>query len=83
MSGVIEQSVDRVQTIIVELLANDEVDLDENLIDSGLLDSFGLIELLSAIEEEFEIQLPLEDLDLNVLRSVRSIASWVDSLRAQ
>lgn len=41
-----------------------------------------LIELLYAIEEEFTVELPLEDLDVELLRSVRGIASYVKKLQA-
>ena len=82
MTSVTEDSVSRVQALTAELLAVDSADLDEDLIDSGLLDSFALIELLAAIEEEFAVQLPFEDLDLDVLRSIRSIASYVDRLHS-
>ena len=82
MSGVIEDSVKRVEALVMDLLALDSVDLDKDLIDSGLLDSFALIELLSAIEEDFEVQLPLEELDLEILRSVRSISSYLDGVAA-
>ena len=83
MSGTTDDSVHRVETLVMELLASDSVDRDEALIESGLLDSFALIELLSAIEDEFAIQLPMEDLDLDLLRSVRSIASYVKNLQTE
>jgi acyl carrier protein len=41
-----------------------------------------LIELLYAIEEEFTVEPPLEDLDVELLRSVRGIASYVKKLQA-
>ena len=40
-----------------------------------------LVELLHAIEQEFAVELPLEDLDVDLLRSVRGIASYVSNLR--
>jgi acyl carrier protein len=83
MSGTTDDSVHRVETLVMYVLASDSVDRDEALIESGLLDSFALIELLSAIEDEFAIQLPMEDLDLDLLRSVRSIASYVSNLRTE
>jgi acyl carrier protein len=65
-----------------DVLATTPDDADQDLIESGLLDSMTLIELLYAIEEEFTVELPLEDLDVELLRSVRGIASYVDKLRA-
>jgi acyl carrier protein len=47
-----------------DVLATIPDDADQDLIESGLLDSMALIELLYAIEQEFTIELPLEDLDV-------------------
>jgi D-alanine--poly(phosphoribitol) ligase subunit 2 len=65
-----------------DVLATTPDDADQDLIESGLLDSMTLIELLYAIEEEFTVELPLEDLDVELLRSVRGIASYVKKLQA-
>jgi acyl carrier protein len=75
-----EESIRRVAALIADVVQFTPGDVDEDLLETGMLDSFALIELLTAIENEFELQLPLEDLDLEVLRSVRSIASYVDGL---
>lgn len=75
-------SLPRVQALVIELLALESVDIDTHLIESGFLDSFALVELLAGVEEEFELSLEFEELDLDVLRSIRSIASYVDALRA-
>lgn len=77
------ESTVRVAALITDVAAIAPADVDEDLLETGLLDSLGLIELLTAIEHEFAIELPLEDLGLEVLRSVRSIASYVDGLRAR
>jgi D-alanine--poly(phosphoribitol) ligase subunit 2 len=83
MNTAVSDSVTRVHALLVELLPHDSIELDTPLIASGVLDSFALIELLAAIEEEFGIQLPLDDLDLDVLRSIDSIASYVDRLQSE
>jgi acyl carrier protein len=74
--------VKRVQGLMKDVLAINPAGIDEDLIESGLLDSMALVELLHAIEQEFSVELPLEDLDVELLRSVRGIASYVDQLRA-
>lgn len=52
-------------------------DPEESLFESGLLDSFALPDLVSAIEEEFSIKVP--DSDLNP-RKFDSIARMEDYL---
>jgi D-alanine--poly(phosphoribitol) ligase subunit 2 len=68
--------------LIENLLSIKPDDLDQDLIESGLLDSLALVELLHGIEQEFAVELPLEDLDVDLLRSVRGIAAFLDNLRS-
>jgi D-alanine--poly(phosphoribitol) ligase subunit 2 len=77
-----DESVQRVEGLMKDVLAITPDGIDQDLLESGLLDSMALIELLYAIEQEFAVELPLEDLDVDRLRSVRGIASYVEQLRA-
>jgi acyl carrier protein len=76
-----DETVNRIESLLREVLAITPDGIDEDLIESGLLDSMALVELLHAIEQEFAVELPLEDLDVDLLRSVRGIASYVNNLR--
>jgi acyl carrier protein len=76
-----DETVNRIESLLREVLAITPEGIDEDLIESGLLDSMALVELLHAIEQEFAVELPLEDLDVDLLRSVRAIASYVGNLR--
>ena len=76
-----DETVNRIESLLREVLAITPDGIDEDLIESGLLDSMALVELLHAIEQEFAVELPLEDLDVDLLRSVRGIASYVSNLR--
>jgi acyl carrier protein len=60
-----------------------EVDsVEEDLFDSGLLDSMTFVELLARLEDEFGITFRLQDLELDSFRSVRAIAAWLRAARA-
>jgi acyl carrier protein len=72
--------VKRVEALMNDLLALSPDDVDEDLLDSGMLDSLGLVELLHGIEQEFTIELPVDDLEVDRLRSVQSIADYVAEL---
>ena len=56
--------------------------VDEDLIESGLLDSLKIVELLMELEGRFVLQIPFEDLELDSFRSVASIAHLIASLSA-
>jgi D-alanine--poly(phosphoribitol) ligase subunit 2 len=67
-------TVDRVRLLIEDVLNIEVPDEDTDLIHSGVLDSLALVSLIVGIEQEFRLELPLEDLDLDQFRSVGSIA---------
>jgi acyl carrier protein len=53
----------------------------EDLIDSGVLDSLVLVQLLMAIEEEFQVKMPTDELELDRLRTTRSIGLYIAELK--
>lgn len=50
---------------------------EDDLLASGLLDSLALVDLLARIEQTWGITIPLDQLDLEDVRSVRRIAALV------
>ncbi len=52
---------------------------DESLFDSGLLDSFALPDLVSAIEAEFGITIPDSDLSPRKFASIERMEEYLDS----
>ena len=70
--------IDRVQRLFVEALNVQVPSPDTDLIDGGLLDSLALVELLFAMEREFNVTIPLEVLDIDRFRTVNSIADFVE-----
>jgi acyl carrier protein len=63
---------------------NIEVPSDEtDLIDAGYIDSLALVELLFAIEREFGVSVPLDALEIDNFRNVRSIGELVAAANGQ
>jgi len=54
-------------------------EVDESLFDSGVLDSFALADLVSAIEKEFHISIPDSDLSPKKFESIARIERYLDS----
>ena len=50
---------------------------DADLIESDLIDSLALVSLITEIEAEFGVQLPLDDFELDSFRSAERIADYV------
>ena len=74
-------TAERVRLLILEVLSVDVPDDDTDMIESGLLDSLALVSLIAEIEHEFELELPLEDLDVDRFRSVDRIARLLAGAR--
>lgn len=51
---------------------------DEPLISSGLVDSFGILELLSFIEDEWDVRIPDQEATARQFDTVASILCLVD-----
>ena len=51
--------------------------LDTDLIDTGLVDSLTFVEFLAQLEQEFGVQVSLEDLEIDHFRTIARIAAFV------
>lgn len=78
-----DDAIPRIQKAFLAVLNVEIDDPDEDVIDSGMLDSLGLIELLVEVEREFGVQLDLEELDVDDFRTPRRIAGVVSSSSGQ
>ena len=59
--------------------ANDELDESENLLAAGIIDSLGILRLVSFVEEKFGIEVPDEDVTIDNFQSVKSMSDYVAS----
>lgn len=68
----------RLLELIRAQLKVDVADVEVDLIENGLVDSLGLVMLISVIEDSFACELPLDDFDIDNFRSVRRITEYLD-----
>lgn len=68
---------ERVKTIICDQLgvASNEVNPDSKLIEDLGADSLGIVELIMAMEEEFECEIPDEEAEK--IRTVSDVVSYI------
>lgn len=69
--------VERIQDLIRDTLLIEAPSADTDLIDAGLIDSLALVTLITEIEADLAIQLPLDDFDVDRFRSAEQIAGYV------
>ena len=67
--------------IAVDLSAED-ITAQSSLFDDLSFDSIKMIELLTKLEQEFEIELDDEDLDFQVFATINTLTTFVDSVKA-
>jgi acyl carrier protein len=76
--------VDNLREFIIDELAGEgieDVGPDDELLASGLLDSFGLERLISFLEQSYGIELSPAELEPADFRTVRSIEQLVERRR--
>ncbi len=59
--------------------SNAELDETENLLAAGIIDSLGILRLVSFVEEKFGIEVPDEDVTIDNFQSVKSMSDYVAS----
>ena len=66
---------------IVEKLSGKPLGIapDESLFESGVLDSFALTDMVSALEREFSLRIPDSDLTPRKFDSIARIETYIDT----
>jgi acyl carrier protein len=62
-----------------EKLSVEITSIDADLVQTGILDSLALVELLTYIEKEFETEVSLDDIDIEDFHSIARIAEYVNA----
>ena len=73
-------TIERIDRIFREALSVEVPASTTDIIAAGLLDSLALVTLLFEVEQEFDLRIPLENLDIDGLRTVERIAALIDRL---
>ncbi|WP_250277851.1 acyl carrier protein [[Clostridium] colinum] len=69
---------DRVKKILEEI--NSDINENINLVEEGILDSFDIINIISTLEDEFNISVDAEDIVKENFESVEDIVNLVERL---
>jgi acyl carrier protein len=67
----------QVTALFAEKLNLDVASAETDLIETGMLDSLALVELLAQLEESFDVSISTDDMELENFRSITSIAMFV------
>ena len=74
------ETVRVVKEFIVSSFENVPSDIseEEQLIDSGIIDSMGILKVLGFIEKQFGVKVPERDVTPDNFDSITTIASYID-----
>lgn len=56
---------------------------DENILESGILDSMGIVQIITFLEREFGIKVEEDDFNLNNFSNIKNIAEFVNRKKVQ
>ena len=71
---------DRLQQQIIEMLSERfeaKLDSEVDLLETGIVDSVKIVELVLAIEQRFGVSLPFEELEIDDFRTVLRLAERI------
>ncbi len=64
---------------VSEDFSDDELDVHDDLLGNGLLDSLGMMRLIQFIETEFNITIPPEDMTIENFMTVFYICNYIEN----
>jgi acyl carrier protein len=70
-------ALERISNIFRDVLHVEVASPDTDLVGSGILDSLALIELLHELEVEFEIEIPLDGVEIETFLTVERMVGFV------
>jgi acyl carrier protein len=79
----ITKTFDAVQTSLINFICQnfyvveEDINLEESLVDTGIIDSFGLIEIASYIEKHYTVSVLTEDMTRENFGSVKKIVQFI------
>jgi D-alanine--poly(phosphoribitol) ligase subunit 2 len=73
----------RAQRVFEDALNIDAPAPDIDIVESGLIDSLGLVSLLFELEREFGVQVPLETLEVDSFRTIANIVRTIAALKPE
>lgn len=77
---------DRIINYIQKEIANDpleNIDINEDLLGNGIIDSIGMIKLISFLQEEFQVEVPSEDMIVENFMTVQHISDYISKRKEQ
>src|SRR5262245_39227660 len=76
-------SYDQITHLLSEKVHIEAQSVEMDLMESGLLDSLTLVELMASLEEQFGIHISFDEIEIDNFRSVKRITEFVNERSMQ
>jgi acyl carrier protein len=80
--GDARDNIERVRRLMLDVAHIEVESIDTDLIETGVIDSLALVELIFQIEQDLGIAIQLDEVSVERFRTVRGIADLLNSLEA-
>ncbi len=84
MSGSIQEEL--IHFVATELLSGretEDLDADDDLLATGIVDSLGIMRLVTFLEQQYEVVAPPEDVTIENSRPIAAVARYVEGREDQ
>jgi len=68
---------EQILKIVKSITQNETIEINQNLLDEGILDSLTTIELIAKLEEQFKINIENDELNHENFNTISSISSII------
>lgn len=71
-----------IRALLLQVIRDDVPGNDTDLLETGLIDSLALVNLIMELENRFAVMIDFDALELEAFRSVDSISEFITSLKS-
>lgn len=82
MTKQVDDNIERVRSLMLHAMHIEVDSIDTDLIETGVIDSLALVELIFQVEKELGISIRLDEVSVEPFRTVKGIAELLTSLGA-
>ena len=75
--------MEKLMKILMDIRPDVDFENEKSLIDDGYLDSFDVVSIISALDDEFGVQVRINELDPENFNSMEAIWKLVQELKAK
>ena len=73
--------IDRIIEILEEIKEDVDYTMEDQLVDSGIFDSFDIVALVSELKNEFDVEIGIEDITPENFNSAEAVCNMIERLQ--